>query len=259
MTFKKLLAISIPVLFLFSACERTDELLDENHQWNYVDTTTNGFLKVVHAYAPLGPSVVANSGPKVMVFVDGKRWLRDSLAYNATFPAPSGAYAVIPAGSHNVQFILSRSGTVPQSAGDTVFKTTANIAAGKYYTAFLADSAQSPGVFLVNDNFVIPNQGNYLVRFANLVANPNQRYDIYADSLQRMVATNIGYREISDFVALPVPRITENFTVRLAGTTTVVYTLPAFAPVSQRAYTLYNRGRVGTAGRTPSLTFYTNR
>jgi hypothetical protein len=263
MTIKKLFfPIAIALVFFVVSCERNYDLLDENNQYQYVDTTANGFLKVVHAYAPLTPTINTGTGPKVMVIIDGQRALRDSLAFNATYPNSSGAYAVVPKGNHTIYFVISRPGNPPpaSSAGDTVFRTTVNVEANKYYTAFLADSTQSPGVLVTNDNFrPIPSLSFYKVRFTNLIANPNERYDVYADSAQRMIATNIGYRQVTDFIDAPVPRSTENFSVRLTGTTTVVYTLTNFTPSPQRAYTLYTRGRVGVTGRAPGITFYTNR
>jgi hypothetical protein len=260
MTINKIILFSIPAIALFfSACEKTTKLLDENNKAPYVDTTKNGWVKMVHAYAPLTPAVGINTGPKVRIFMDGTSIVRDSLAYNATFPNPSGAYAIVPTGSHTFYYVLSRAGTLPQVTGDTVFKTTINVAANQHYTAFLVDSAQSPGVLVTQDNYGISNLSSYQVRFANLVANPNERYDVYADSVQKMIATNIGYREVSNFISVPVPVSTENYSVRKAGTTTVVYTLAAFGPTTQRAYTLYTRGRNGATGRTPGLTFYTNR
>jgi hypothetical protein len=259
MTIKKIILFSIPAIALiFTACEKTTKLLDENNKAPYVDTTKNGWVKLVHAYAPLTPAVGINTGPKVRIFMDGTSLVRDSLAYNATFPNPSGAYAIIPTGSHTFYYVLSRA-TNTQLAGDTVFKTTINVAANKYYSAFLADSVQSPGVLVTQDNFTVANPGFYQVRFANLVANPNERYDVYADSVQKMIATNIGYREVSNFISVPVSISTESFSVRKTGTTTVVSALTGFTPTTQRAYTLYHRGRNGVTGRAPALTFYTNR
>jgi hypothetical protein len=257
---KKLLLFSISALALFSSCERNYDLLNENNKWQYVDSTQNGFLKVVHAYAPLTPTLAGTNGPKVLVIMDTTRLLRDSLAYNATFPAPSGQYSVIPAGSHNFFYSISRPVANPNPvAGDTIFRSTLNVAAGKRYTSFLVDSVQSPGVYTVEDNYSIPPLGQYQVRFTNLIANPNERYDLYADSVGQMVATNIGYREISNWVNVPIPPSTESYSVRRAGTTTVVYTTTGFSPTTQRVYTFYTRGRVGVAGRTPGVTFYTNR
>lgn len=258
MAINKFLLFTLMVSLFLSACERTTELLDENNKWNYVDSSQNGNLKVVHAYASTSPAVVSGTGPKVMIYMDTTRILRDSLAYNATFPAPSGAYSVIPAGNHTFRYILSRSSISPL-AGDTVFNASLNVTAGSKYTTFLVDSSQSPGALTVEDKWAPPTIGNYQIRFANLVPNPIDRYDVYADSVGKMVATNIGYREVSSFISVPVASGTESFTVRKTGTTTVVYTLTGFSGTSERVYTLYTRGRAGTTGRTPGLTFYTNR
>lgn len=258
--------VSLAAAVLFLSCERTNELLDENNKWIYADTANNASVKIVNAYAPITPALTAGAGPSLAVFVNDTQKLvgttsaANSLAFNGTFPA-STTYSLLPAGTHKLLFIQNRytAGAFAPVAGDTVFRANVTLEKGKRYTAFLADSTQSPGVFLVQDNWTVPDPGNYQVRFANLVANPNERYDIYADSVGKMIATNIGYRQVSDFINVPIPRSTENFTVRLAGTTTVVYTLTAFAPITQRVYTLYNRGRVGVTGRAPALTWYTNR
>lgn len=261
MTIKKFLLLALPAVTLLTACERTYELIDENNTWEYVDTTNKAFIKFVHAYAPTTPALTSGAGPTFQVYSNNQRLSGGAVAYNGTYPAPSGAYTVVPSGTHNIMFILNRvtGGNFAPVAGDTVYQGTANLSAGQKYTAFFADSVQSPGVFLVEDDWTISPQGYYKVRFANLIANPNERYDVYADSVQKMVATNIGYREISNFIDVPVPVSSESFSVFLAGTTTKLYTLTGFSPTSQRVYTLYTRGRAGISTRAPGITFYTNR
>lgn len=258
---KKYLLFLLTLVVFLTACKKTTKLLDANNKWVYVDSAKNGFVKFVHAYSSVTPALSANAGPSVQIYDNNIRLSGNALAYNGTIPAPAGTHAIVPAGSHNFLFIMNRisGGNFAPVAGDTVFKASVAIDAGKYYTSFLVDSSQNPGVLTVQDKWTVPNPGKYKIRFANLVPNPSDRYDVYADTVGTMIATNIGYRQLSDFIEVLLPNSTENFSVRKTGTTTVVYTMGSFSPTSQRVYTLYIRGRAGTTGRTPGLTYYTNR
>jgi Domain of unknown function (DUF4397) len=262
MTIKKFISIGAAVLLLFSACKKDvdTQLLDENNKWMYVDSTTTGYLKVVHAFPSLTPGVGIGTGPKVMVYMDNQRLLRDSVAYNGTFPAQSGVYSAIPAGNHNFYYILSRPNGANTVAGDTVFKNSATIAAGKYYTTFLLDTTPNPLALTVPDNWTVPTPSFYQLRYANLVANPTDSYDVYSIRQAGNIFTNVGYKQVTNFINMPIPLITDTFIVRKAGTMTLIDTLKGFSGVPQRVYTLYTRGKAGIAtSRNPATTFYTNR
>ena len=64
---------------------------------------------------------------------------------------------------------------------------------------------------------------------------------------------------MKDFAYYTVPATPDTVVLRLAGTNTVVSQVNTFVPGTQRVYTFYARGKTGVTGRTPSVTFYTNR
>lgn len=246
----------MPLLIVVVACERNYDLLDDNNTWVYVDSAQNGYIKFVHAYAPTTPALTSGAGPSVHVYDASARISGAALVYNGTIPAPTGAYGVISPGAHNFNFVMSRATPI---AGDTVFKSTATIEAGKYYSVFLVDSVQNPGVLTVADNWTIPQQGSYQVRYANFVANPKENYDVFSIRQNTNIFTNVGYRQVTNFIELPVQILSDTLIVRKAGTMNLIDSLKGFGPSSQRVYTIYTRGRAGITTRVPATTFYTNR
>jgi len=256
--------IFIASFLVIISCERNQQLLDENIKYIAADTAANASVKFIHTYAPITPALTTGAGPALQIWRNGQKISGTTAAVNAftyslQFPATI-SYSLLSPGASNFHFIMNRyvSGAFAPQTGDTVFRTTINLEAGKKYSMFLVDSVQSPGVLTVQDNWTVPAPNRYQVRFANLIANPTGRYDIYADSIGRTIITNIGYREVSAFVEIERPNTSENFRVRRTGDTATLYTL-SMNPGSQRVYTLFTRGRASTTGRTPLLTFYTNR
>jgi hypothetical protein len=253
---KRLIYIFLPLLIVVVACERNDDLLNENNTWVYVDSTQNGFIKFVHAYAPTTPALTSGAGPSVHVYDASARISGAALVYNGTIPAPTGAYGLISPGAHNFNFVMSRATPI---AGDTVFKSTATIEANKHYSVFLVDSVQNPGVLTVQDNWTVPPQGSYQVRYANFVANPKENYDVFSIRTGTNIFTNVAYRQVTNFIQLPTTEMNDTLIIRKAGTMNVIDSLKGFGPSSQRVYTVYTRGRAGITTRVPATTFYTNR
>jgi hypothetical protein len=251
---------------IFCSCERTTELLDENIRFQYSDTAANASIKFINAFPSLTPALTANAGPSVVIFMDGKKIngttsaTLNAFVYNTTFPVNT-SYSLLPASNHTFNFIMNRytAGVFTPVAGDTVFRATSTLAAGKKYSFFLVDTAQNPGVLIKEDNWIVPQQDKYQVRYANLVANPNERVDVFSIRQNANIFTSVGYKDVSDYVELPVPTIADSLIVRFAGTMNVRDTLKAFFPTPQRVYTWYSRGKTGVTGRTPATAFVTNR
>jgi hypothetical protein len=266
MNIKKIIIASLVISSLLAACEKTTKLLDENVKWTNVDTANMAQVKIIHAFPSLTPALPGGSGPVMTVFANDKKLAGTtassfSLAYNGTFPA-STAYSVLTPGSVTFSFVMNRyntAGNFAPQAGDTLFQSTQNLVAGKKYSLFLVDTTEHPGVLAVEDNWTIPAPTNYQLRYANLVANPDDRYDVYSIRQVGNIFTNVGYRQVTNFINLPVPQISDTLIVRMAGTMTVIDSVKGFLPSPQRVYTAYSRGKTGVKGRTPATTYYTNR
>jgi hypothetical protein len=256
------------------SCNKRTELLRDNEQWDFVDApyTNKANVKFIHAFSSLTPTVTSGIGPTLRIFMDGKQlsgptstlnrfeFTINGTAASNVFPV-SVAYSVLPAGSHSFEFIMNRysNSVFKPVAGDTVFRSSHNFETGKNYSIFLVDTVPTPNVIMKEDNWTVPSQGAYQLRMANLVANRNERVDVYSIRAQRVIFSNVGYKEITNYVELPTQPLSDSLIVRLAGTMTVRDTLKAFSPTSQRVYTLMSRGKTGVTGRTPTTTTYTNR
>lgn len=267
MTIKKFFMIAFPATMLLAACKKTTELLDENNVWVNSDQTKNANVKFIHAFASITPAITTGAGPVMAVYMNtikitGTTATANTLSYGSLFPATT-VYSFLPAGNANFSFIMNRwtSGVFAPVAGDTVFKSTVNLQAGKYYSLFLVDTTQTPTVLVNEDALKVPALDKFSVRFANLAANPTERLDVYSVRQETNVFSNVGYKAITDFIDLPVPVISDTFHVRLTGTTTNLYSLNTFTGTPQRMYTFYSRGKRGLTGatRVPNITFYTNR
>ena len=264
MTIKKIFLIALPLFILVTACKKTTELLDENSKWIFSDSLHNANVKFIHAFPSLTPALTSGAGPAVVVYSDAKRIVPGSpapypMVFGGQFPN-TATYASLPAGQTNFNFIMNRitNGAFSPVAGDTVFKNSITLVEGKYYTMFLIDTVPNPKVLVLEDVFTIPDQDKFKARFINLIANPNDKYDIYSDKKAGNIFSNVGYKEVKDFIDFPVSTSSDTLRLRLTGTTSDVSKL-AVLGIAQRVYTLFSRGKTGVAGRTPVLTLYTNR
>ncbi len=262
----KLLLSFILSCAIFYSCERTTELLDENIRFQYSDTTVNASVKFIHAFPSITPALATNAGPNVVIFASGKKLngttsaALNSFIYDRTYPINT-SYSLLPASGHTFHFIMNRytAGLFAPAAGDTVFRATSTLAAGKKYSFFLVDTTQNPGVLIKEDNWTVPQLGRYQVRYANLVANPNERVDVFSIRQNANIFTNIGYKEVSNYAELPVPTLADSLIIRFTGTLNARDTLKAFFATPQRVYTWYSRGKTGVTARVPATTFVTNR
>ncbi len=263
---KKLLIISALSGFVFlMACEKTSELLDVNTQWQLSDTAANAQVKFVHAFASTTPALTSGAGPSLQIWANGKKVTGttatlDAVAYSGQFPA-STAYSLLPAGQTTFYFIMNRwtGGVFAPVAGDTVFKTTQTLVAGKKYSIYLVDTVPTPNVIMVEDTWTPPDFGTYKIRYTNLVANPTDRYDVYSLRNAKNIFTNVGYKEFTPYISLPAPATADTLIVRRTGTMTLIDSVKGFFPTGERVYTLFSRGKTGVTGRTPATTWTTNR
>jgi hypothetical protein len=275
---KLLLALMIPVSFFSCTKKETNDKIDELEKYYVDNPEAITQVKFVHAYTALtingtAAAVTATngtvSGTGFRITMDGNKLNgaqntaanTNTLIWGGVYPPTSGAYAFLPPGLHNFKFIMNRitSGAFAPITGDEVFNTSLALVPGKKYSMFIADPYGPPGVYTIEDNFKEPSLDKYGVRFINLCADAASRFDVTSARLGQVLFSNVGYKEMKDFIYLPTNTITDTLYLRNAGTTTVVAQLPGFNGRSQRVYTLYARGKTGVSGREPSITSYTNR
>ena len=272
---KLLIALMIPVMF-YSCYKETDDKLDELQKFYHDNPESIVQVKFVHAYTPLTinglttatlTSGVPSAGTGFRITMDGTKTngatntssFTNTLAYGTTFPATT-TYAFLPPGAHSFKFIQNRitSGAYAPTAADEVFSSTVALTAGKKYSMFIADPYGPPATYMIEDKFQAPNRNSYGVRFVNLCADAASRFDVVSKRHGSKLFSDVGYKEMKDFIYLGTTT-TDTLYLYAAGTNTIVSQINGFLPVTERVYTLYARGKTGTTGRTPNLTFYTNR
>jgi spore maturation protein SpmA len=150
------------------------------------------------------------------------------------------------------------SGDPAPIAGDTLVNINVNLEAGKKYSIFLVDTLPNLKALVVSDNIPIAAVDNYSLRFINLTGNPLDTFDVFSRRAGNLIFTGVKYKDINGFIQLPVPTIQDTFDFRKPNTTTTLFSTN-LQPISQRAYTLFTRGKNGLTGKTTSATFYTNR
>lgn len=262
-----ILVLMLSMGLITSCVKETNDNLDQNRKFNFYNPQATASVKFIHAYTPLTLNSLSTSTTGFRITMDGAKLngatntssSTNTLLYGGVFPGTT-AYSFLPPGLHNFKFTLNRitSGNFAPIAGDEVFNSNLTIAAGKYYSMFIADPYGSPNIYMMEDNFIEPAPNKFGIRFVNLSDDANSRYDLVSYRMGNLF-TNIGYKEMKDFTYYDVPAATDTVVLRLSGTNTVVSQVNTFLPGTQRVYTFYARGKTGVTGRTPSVTFYTNR
>ncbi len=264
----KLLLLTLVPVIIFSCVKEADDNLDRVEKFYPYNPEAIAQVKFVHAYTPLtlgGSPALSTTTAGFRITMDGIKIngagtasaSTNTLMYGGVFPATT-AYAFVSPGSSNFKFIMNRvsGGAFAPVAGDEYLSTTVALTAGKKYSMFIADPYTTG--HLVEDNYIVPERNLYGVRFINLCADPATRFDVVSARMGIKLFSNIGYKEMTDYTHYGTTP-TDTIYLRTAGTNTVVSQINGFTPGSQRVYTFYARGKTGVTGRTPSITFYTNR
>lgn len=265
--FKLLALIFIQVLF-FSCTKNSNDNLDQNEKFEAFDPLTQAEVKFVHAYTPLTLNGGSTTAIGLRLLMNGNKVngstnissLINSLIYGGIFPA-TAAYSFLNAGSQNIKFVMNRitSGNFAPLTGDEIFNDNLTFDKGKKYSIFLADPYPSPGVFMIEDNYQKPGENEFGLRFINLCGDVTSRFDLVS-ARQGVLFSDVGNKEIKNYVYLTISQsLTDTLQLRLTGTTNIVSQVNSFNAGKQRVYTFYARGKTGVTGRTPGLTFYTNR
>ena len=267
---KLLILLMVPVLF-FSCLKENNDKIDEIEKYYLNNPESIAQVKFIHAYTPLTINGLTagstTAGVGFRITMDGNKvngatntsTFTNAFVYGGVYPATT-AYAFLQPGAHNFKFIMNRitAGNYAPIAGDEVFNSTVALTGGKKYSMFIADPYAPPATYMIEDNFVEPPRTNYGVRFINLCADIPSRFDVVS-SRHGMLFSNVAYKEVRDFIYPTIPATSDTIFLKTAGTNTIISQVNTFSAGTQRVYTLYARGKTGVTGRTPNITFYTNR
>lgn len=182
-------------------------------------------VRVVHA---------SPDAPNVDVLVN------DGLAFaDVAFREITG-YATLPPGDYNVK-VVPAGATTP-----VVIEANLTLEAGKEYTVIAKDLLASIAALVLVDDNSAPAPGNAHVRFVHL--SPDAPAVDIAVAGGPVLFANVAFGEVGAYTPVPAGRY--DLEVRLAGTTTVVLSLPDVRLVAGRVYTVYAFGLVGDGSLT---------
>ncbi len=272
MTMLKYICSAAACCLLLASCG-SKNLLDENVKSQNIDSSKVAFIKVIHNFAGNTPQVPtapnATTGPQVFLYGNGSKLTGNALSYTNTYPA-STVYAAIPSGS-NIRFdvVLARINlavvpNVPAPiAGDTLLTFNQTLDAGKFYSFYIGDTVPSLRVSVKEDVLALPEYQTYKIRVANYIMNPTDTLTLYSRREKAEIIQAIPHKQVSDWVQLNLPVISDTLELRKKGTATTYITVggtaPAFAPAGLRMYTVVVRGKNGVTGKTNSASIVTNR
>ncbi|HMS65040.1 MAG TPA: DUF4397 domain-containing protein [Ignavibacteria bacterium] len=171
------------------------------------------------------------NAPNVDILV-GDAVVATNVPYLASLP-----YTALNVGNNRIRVNVTGTST-------TVIDATLPFAEGANYSIFAVDSVNKISAIRVEDNLTAPASGNSHVRFIHL--SPNAPAVDIAVTGGPVLFPDYTFKEFSAFT--PVPAGTYNLEVRLAGTTTVVLSLPNITLANGKIYTVYARGFVGATG-----------
>ncbi len=270
------LVICISLLGIYS-CKKSSNLIDDNNKWVYLDSTNTANIKIMQVFAGNTPQLPtaanATTGPQVFIYANGQKLNGLSLGYASAWPT-TNVYGNIPSGSVKFDVIIARMDltvvpNIPKFiAGDTLGSITATLDKGKFYSLFIGDTVPTVRLTLKEDVFVTPSTNKYKIRLANFSMNnlPTDTFNLFSRRENAEIITDITHKNVSDWVELSVPMLSDTFEIRRKGFTTTYLnallpgaTNPAFSPASLRMYTIVVRGKTGVTAKTNAATFYTNR
>ncbi|MBC7888612.1 MAG: DUF4397 domain-containing protein [Ferruginibacter sp.] len=252
-----------------SSCNKDEvNLIDENNKWIYLDSSNSANIKIIQCFAgntpqiPTAPNIT--TGPQVFIYANGKKLNGTALSYGGVFPT-TNVYSNIPAGSTRFDIINARLNlsVVPNIpgfiAGDTLATFTATVDKGKYYSFYIGDTVPTVRVSVKEDNFIVPVYQTYKIRVANFLMNPLDTLTLFSVRQNAEIISNITHKNVSDWVQLPLPIISDTLVFRKKGSTAAYVQFNGFSPVGLRMYTLLGRGKTAVTSKTPAAGIIINR
>jgi hypothetical protein len=126
----------------------------------------------------------------------------------------------------------------------TVIEANLPITTGTNYSVFAIDSVSKISAVVLTDDLTAPTSGKAHVRFIHL--SPNAPAVDVAVTGGGVLIGNKSFKDYTPFV--PLDAATYNLEVRLAGTATVVLSLPGITLQAGKIYTVFAKGFVGGTG-----------
>ena len=261
----KKIFLAITVIIFLTACEKNSTAI-----LTTTPTNNDAKIKFVNAYTALTPSLAATAnGPTVDFFVNNVRatgalasvTLGSGLGYGVVYPSASGGYASCASGEVNIKAVLSRPVGTVGLASDTLVNGTYRIAPNGTYTVVMVDATpnptpQSPNLMVIGESVSPPTTGKFKVRFLNLNAT-TETLELFNVTTSSVVTSGIVYKNLSEWIELPITNISNNYNIRIVGSTTNLVANVALNPTNQRSYTFWARGNPAISARARTLSFFT--
>jgi hypothetical protein len=255
-------------LILTPSCKKTN-LLDANDKGVLIDSTQFANVRFIHCFAgnmpqlPTAPNLT--TGPQVFMYVNGKKLNGNALSYGGQWPSPN-VYAIVDPGS-TVRFdaVMARLNlavvpNVPAPiAGDTLLTVNQPLQAGKFYSAYFSDTVGSYKLTFREDVMPTPDYQTYKIRMANWMMNPLDTFYVFSRREQAIIIPDISHKQISGWVQVNLPIISDTLEVRKRGTIVPFGTTIPFTPAGLRFYTIVLRGKNLLTGKLPSASILTNK
>lgn len=173
------------------------------------------------------------------IYVDGQPVNGSALSTGNLFPGTGFGYSV----KSGLRNMMVRDTLSTTRQANLVFAQNFDI--GNNYMIFTFDTITAPKQKTVRTPITVPSDTTCRVRFANFAYNgiaQTPAIDIVSLGKNEIVATNVRYTDVTDFIVHPSRIGTEAFQIRLAGTTTVLATSTISTLLPQRSYTVVYRG-----------------
>jgi hypothetical protein len=242
------ICLAVGAVLALSACKK-----EYTYLATYQTTEGGAFLRVVDA-AP-GFRSVFNLPDSFNVYVNGAKINSPFLTYGSVFPIATTqfGYAAVPTGVQQIKLSVHGFASV-QPDSTQLINFTKVFLPGQYYTLLVTDSIKSTrdsSQMFLPDAFAKPLTGNVALRFVHAVWNDTvgKTIDVFSYARNTTVGTNLKPGAVSSFSSfgynIAVPDTFYVTRSAIAGTPLagrIVLAKLAFAPVNQRAYTLYFRG-----------------
>jgi hypothetical protein len=249
--FHTIAGVSAAAVLLLASCKKhIIEVLP------VTETAGMSNLKIVYASA-------YTTNFTVQLKVNDER-VSNSITYTTPFPGgglnTQGSnwplYLGIAPGSNKITLSQQKVGTNVDSI--VRFNGSVSLAADKYYTAYLTDTAANTQVVLLEDSRTPPANGTSRFKFVNLMPNLPAA-DLYFGT--DLVAANVAYKAVSPNFTIPRGSV-GSWSIRPAGaapTTTALATYAMSSIPNQQIYTIFSRGYSGQTGnRVPAISLHYN-
>ncbi len=254
-----------------SACEKTQ--LDELRKTEFYDPATSANVRFLHVYPWLTPAVTTTnpslaSGQHFYIYRDTFKLNGNPISYGGNWPGPS-VYSLQPVGSFDFRIVLARQvANLPRpSAGDTLVVKRMDLAAGKYYSAFICDTFNNRDLWVIEDKIDPVYDTMCSIRLVHLLIHNRDTISIFSRRENREIASNVTYKTASEFVKMRVYSTADTFDIIRRGPGSNPYNttgtgrnnwITGFVGTPGRYYTLIARGNSRVANRGASLGFYIN-